>query len=403
MKNPYAIGTGPQRTDVSGLYGNVPVGTALNANTGEPFNLPAFGGVGRSGTPKLGEKQMAFTDGGHLNAYSNTEALQTIQWALDQARIASTDQPGGTPVIYGDPNKPMLNPGGANMYTTAEQHNILAQAMSDPSNEGFMVMGQELLGPVRQVIDYEGISRKILGPRDVKQGEIVRYDLDVYVVAVVIGDDGETPECMQGGAYIYPAFYEITAKPSVKLRDIYEMQYDVLARVQDRARQSIEYQEDRALRNSLNTASTVTNTPVAFASLNLAALEALRYQVEQHRLVADKILINRQELSDIVTQVSQQVDPITQRELIMAGFVGSILNMLVITSAGTNTFEAIPAGECYAVTNSSYLGGMPIRVPLMSQPADLFIEGKPVRGWYWYELLATTVFNSDAVALGQRL
>jgi len=256
---------------------------------------------------------------------------------------------------------------------------------------------------VRQVIDYEGMARKVLGPRDVKQGEIVRYDLDVFVTAWVIGEDGQTPECYQGGQYIYPAFFEVTAKPSVKLRDIYEMQYDVLARVQDRSRQAIEYQEDRALRNALAAASTATNTAVAFATLNLAALEAIRYQVERHRLVADKLLINRQELSDIVTQVSAQVDPITQRELIMAGFIGSILNMLIITSAGTNTFEAIPAGEVYCVTNSSYLGGMPIRVPLMSQPADLFIEGKAVRGWYWYELISQVIFNTRAVSTGTRL
>ena len=45
------------------------------------------------------------------------------------------------------------------------------------------------------------------------------------------------------------------------------------------------------------------------------------------------------EISDMVTVFSTEVDPVTLRELIMGGFVGMVLNMSVITSAGRNTFE----------------------------------------------------------------
>jgi hypothetical protein len=236
----------------------------------------------------------------------------------------------------------------------------------------------------------------------VKAGEVVRYDKDVYVQGWVIAEDGQTPQSVVEGRYIYPPEFEVTAYPSIEIKDKYRAQYDILARTQDRARMAIEYQEDLALINMLQAGGNQTNTTTFFATLNLAALEGIRYQIERHRLICDKFIIHRQEVSDLVNTVSTQVDPVTQRELIMAGYIGSILNAMIITTAGTQTFEILQPGEVVAVTAPEYLGGMPVRVELFSEPVNEFMEGRPRQGWFWYELISQVLANPAGVALGSK-
>jgi len=253
------------------------------------------------------------------------------------------------------------------------------------------------------VIDYEGLARKVFAPRTVKAGEVVRYDKDVYVQGWVIAEDGQTPQSVVEGKYVYPPEFEVTSYPSLEIKDKYRAQYDILARIQDRARMSIEYQEDLALMNLLQAGANQVNTTTLFATLNLAALESIRYQIERHRLICDKFIIHRQEVSDLVNTVSAQVDPVTQRELIMAGFIGTILNAQIITTAGTQTFEILQPGQVKAVTAPEYLGGMPIRVELFSEPVNEFMLGKPRQGWFWYELISQVLVNAAGVSVGQRI
>jgi hypothetical protein len=279
---------------------------------------------------------------------------------------------------------------------------VLAEYLSDPTGVGFARVGQELLNPIREVIDYEGWARKILTVRPVHRGEVVKYDRDVFVLAWVIGEDGQTPESAVGGEHFYPPEFEVTALPTLELRNIFQAQYDIIARTQDRARQAIEYQEDVACKRLLEMAATTVNKVIGFSALDLSSIEQLRLQVERHRLIADKILINRAELSDIINLIPQ-VDPVTQRTLFMLGYVGQIYNMSIVVSAGVNTFEVVLPGEVYVTTLPEYLGGMPVRVELTSQPVNMFWTGRAAQGWFWYSLLSMIVINPAGVAKGIKI
>jgi hypothetical protein len=288
----------------------------------------------------------------------------------------------------------------------AQGEAILRQAFSDPTTEGFKQVGQALLNPIKEVIDYEGLLRKLWAPRTVKQGEVIRYDKDAFVTAHVIADDGQTPQSVVEGKYFYPPEFEVSAYPSIELRDQYRAQYDILARAQDRARQGIEYREDIAGMNLLQAGGNVVNGTTLFATMNLAAIESMRYQIERHRLICDKIIINRQEVSDLVNNLTPfVVDPVTRRELMMAGFLGSILNTMILTTAGTNPYnwEILPPGSAVAVTAPEYLGGMAVRVELVSEAVTEFHAGRPRRGWYWWELMALALINHRGVALGLKI
>jgi len=363
---------------------------AVDRRTGDVFNPMSVGPIGRSGKRSVSATERMFDSKGELNASNNAEALDKIRAILD----------GRADGTYDVSNVRVASQAGD--YTVDESEAILREAFSDSSSEGFRQVGQGLLNPIKEVIDYEGLARKVLAPRTVKAGEVVRYDKDVYIQGWVIAEDGQTPQSVVEGKYIYPPEFEVTAYPSIEIKDKYRAQYDILARVQDRARMAIEYQEDLALVALLTAGANQVNTTTLFATLNLAALEAVRYQIEQHRLICDKFIIHRQEVSDLINNLVNNVDPVTTRELVMAGYIGSILNALIITTAGTNTYEILQPGELIAVTTPEYLGGMPVRVELFSEPVNEFMEGRPRQGWFWYELISQVLANPAGVAYGQK-
>jgi len=365
----------------------------VDSNAGEEFNPMSFGRQGRSGNRKVSSNERMFDNKGEINASDNAEVLDKIKGLLDGASDGTFDV-----------QQVAVHSKHASLKVDAADKDALVQmAMSDPTSEGFARCGQALLNPIKEVIDFEGMTRKVWYPRDVKPGEVVRYDKDPYVVGWQIAEDGQTPESQVEGKYIYPPEFEVSTFPLLELKDISRAQFNILERTQDRARQAIEYQEDLAGLTLLQNAGTTENDITYFATCNISALESIRYQVERHRLILDKFIVHRQEISDFVTTISQQVDPVTQRELIMGGFVGIILNAMVITTAGTNNrFQLLNPGEVIGVTQPEYLGGFGVRQELISEPVTQFNEGKPRRGWYYYELCFLGLGHSAGVALGQK-
>jgi hypothetical protein len=350
------------------------------------FNPMAYGGEAwRDGLQQAmpDPRQRVFDRAGQLNAYDSKDALVQIKHLLTnstrEARFARFHRQ-------------------AAQMMTEERRQILAAAVQDP--EGFAIMGQELLLPIKDLVDYEGWSRKVYRVRPLAQGELFRIAKDVRSTAWVIGQDGQGIEARLFGRYVTPSEFKIGSFPTVDIEEIYQMNYDVLDRAQDTARQEIELEEDKRGRALIDIASQTVNAVTSFSTLGVAAFEDIRFQVERHRLVVEKFLINRAELSDIVKTMSAQVDPVTERELILAGYIGSFLNAVIITSAGTGVEEVVPAGTVYAVTGPEYMGEMGIRVELFSEPFNMFSQMRFVKGWAFGEIIGFVIANPRACAKG---
>ena len=347
----------------------------ISLRAAQTFNPPAAGG----------SREPAFNNKGELNAYDFKDTVTQLTNVLTHL-AAQKEGPTTAFARHASANE------------RAEYFSALNDALSQ-GDEGMRIVGQELLNPIREILDYEGFARKVLAPREVGPGEIPRYDRDAYITAWVIGRDGITPESRVQGRYFYPVEFLVTARPTVEIQDIYQMQYDVLARAQDRARQAVEYQEDRACVNLLETSSTTVNDITYVTQFDWNALMDLKYQVEKNRLPVDKFLINLSESRDILKYVTNEhFDPVTQREIILQGYLGNILGIQLIASAGNGLFEPVPAGTVYAVSRPEYLGGMPIRVPLQSEPINEFLLGNAVKGWFFFEMISEVVLNPRGVA-----
>lgn len=361
--------------------------------TYNPRPLGGFKGTGKSYPARSGRM---FNEKGEINAWNKKDALQ-------QTAYLHQDILKNNPASRADLRRGASVSKESAISKEAKKRAIVA-AFKDPSGEGFHLIGQELVAPIKEVIDYEGWSRKCLRARPLAQGELFRLTKDIAYKATawVIGQDGMTPESRIHGRYVTGPEFKVTAFVDIDISEIYQMQFDGLDRAQDLARQDIERKEDQAFISALASAAVTDNDLTYFASLGLSAFEDTRWQVERHRLIVDKFLINRAELSDIVKTMSSAVDMVTERELILSGYIGNILNAQIVTSAGTNTFEVIPAGVFYAVPAPEYLGDMGIRIDLFAEPFNRYAVNQFVKGWALMEQIGYILPNSRAVAKGSK-
>jgi hypothetical protein len=328
-----------------------------------------------------------FDKKGEVNAYDKKDALTQIYHLLNDVTKKNASSLSFTRRNEGD---------------EAAHRKILAAALQDPSGQGFHRVGQELALPIKAILDYEGFARKLYRVRKLGQAELFRIPKDVRAVAYVIGQDGMTPEARIRTKWITPEEFKVTSFPSVDITDIYQSNFDILARAQDTARQEIELQEDKAGIALIDTLSTAVNTQTTFTTLGIGAFEDVRYQVERHRLLVENFLISRAEVSDIVKTMSAAVDPVTERELILAGYIGNILNAQILTAAGTGVEEVIPAGTFYATTGADYLGEMGERIELYSEPYNKYANNETVKGWAFIEQIGFGAPNARAAAKGSK-
>lgn len=343
----------------------------------------------RHATAERTDRRM-FDRKGQVNAIDKKDALTQISHLLNEV----TKRNAQALSFY--------RPDTESKISKEARRDILAAALQDPTGQGFHIVGQELALPIKVILDYEGFSRKIYRVRKLAQAELFRIPVDIRSTAWVVGQDGQTPESRIKTKWITPPEWKVTSFPSIDITDIYQMNFDVLDRAQDTARQEIELQEDKAGIALIDEAAQSVNSVTTFGSLGITAFEAVRFQVERHRLMVENFLIARAELSDIVTTMATLVDPVTERELLLAGYIGNILNAQILTAAGTGVEEVIPAGTFYATTGADYMGEMAIRIELFSEPYNKYAVQETVKGWAFIEQIGFGIANARACAKGMK-
>lgn len=351
------------------------------------FNPKRFAGYKDDGAVRkavASRTDRMYNGQGEMNAWDKKDAFRQTSYLMD----AQAQVPTGR--MYRQASKAELD----------EKRQVLAAALSDPSGEGFALVGQELALPIKAILDYEGWIRKIFRVRTLAQGELFRIPKDVRATAYVVGGDGQSIESRPQGFYVLPDEAMITSYPEVPIMEIYQVNFDVLDRMQDTARQEIQLEEDKRGLRLLDRGCLQTNAVSTFSTVSLSVLENLRYQIERHRLIVDKYLINRAELSDIEINMSGTVDPVTQREWNLAGYVGRFLGAHILTASGTpgTSQEVVPAGTIYCVTAPEYLGEMGIRIELFAEPYNRFPSREAAKGWAFLESCGFGLPNTRSCA-----
>lgn len=348
----------------------------------------AFGGVDSAG--KTAESKEYMFDGkGQMNAYDRKDAI-TQQEKFASLQSKYTRRPGKS----------------ASMYTPTEKQNIVESVFASGNADERLRFGAEMVPLILDRLDYEGFIRQVFRTHELAQGQINSYEKDVNVSAMVIQEDGQTIETIVKGNRILPPEFMVTSNPKISISEIAQRQYDIVDRTHDKATFQIMLKEDRMGLRELYQASTLENSQINITSgLNKSVLESLQYEVERHRLMVDKFIMNRAELGDLKKNINAiDYDPITSRDLLLTGIFGNIWGVNIFISAGVDSQGlenvSVPEGVIFAVTEGRYLGAMPIRVNLTVLPADQFVFGQPQYGWLFLEQIGMVCVNARAIACG---
>jgi len=349
------------------------------------LNPKAFGGMNTAGKHTASAEDM-FNSKGELNAYSKEDAINQ-QMRFAQLR-ANYQRPGKQ----------------AQSYFTPEERQRIVESVFAADEQERLRFGAEMIPFILDRLDYEGFIRQVFRTHQLAQGQINSYEKDVNVTALVIHEDGQTIESVVKGNRIFPPEFLVTAMPKITISEIATRQYDIVDRTHDKTTFQIMLTEDRNGLRELYQSATLENSLINVTStISKSVLETLQYEVERHRLLVDKFIMNRAELGDLKKNINAiDYDPITSRDLLLTGIFGSIWGVNIYVTAGVDEAGienvSVPEGMIFAVTEGRYLGAMPIRVDLTVLPADQFIFGAPQYGWLFVEQISQVVVNPRSVA-----
>ena len=279
-------------------------------------------------------------------------------------------------------------PAGREM-TQEQKTTLIAQALE--TEEGRSALASAMANPIRTSLDYQGIARRLLVVDPLPQGALPVYDRDVDAKAFTISKRGAAPDQLIEGERILVPTMEIVAYPQVQYTQIKERRFNIIDRAQQRAKSDIMAVEDENVFALVDAASQAVNAvTISKGSLTRDALTAAFGEIEQHDLPVTRVVMNAQAFKDIRKWGINEVDPVTQHEVLQTGLFGHIWTAEIIIS------KKVPRDTVYVLADPEFVGVMPIRQDIQVIPAD--IPSKLRCGWIVYEEVGFTVVNAQSVA-----
>lgn len=267
---------------------------------------------------------------------------------------------------------------------------VIAQALE--TDEGRVALAQAMVEPIRRSLEYQAVGRKLLMVDELPQGALARYERDVASIAHVVSRRGAVPDQIQEGEEILVPTFEIAANPTVRLSEIKARRFYIVDRAQIKAKEAIQKEEDTNIFNALIAAADTRNDQVVtnVGTLTIASLNTAFRFIEQHDLVAAKIVMHANQYAAVRTFGKDFYDEATQREIITTGLYGHLWTADIHVSSRMDTNTVL------VVASPENVGAFPIRQDITVLPAD---DPKKLRlGWVIYEEVGIVVVNDYAIS-----
>ena len=278
-----------------------------------------------------------------------------------------------------------------NSLTDQDKEMIIAQALE--TDEGRTALAQAMVEPIRRSLEYQAVGRKLLMVDELPQGALARYERDVASIAHVVSRRGAVPDQIQEGEEILVPTFEIAANPTVRLSEIKARRFYIVDRAQIKAKEAIQKEEDTNIFNALIQAATIRADQLVtnVGTLTIASLNTAFRLIEQHDLVAAKIVLHANQYAAIRTFGKDFYDEATQREIITTGLYGHLW------TADIHVSSRMEKSTVLVVASPENVGAFPIRLDITVLPAD---DPKKLRlGWVIYEEVGIVVVNDYAISL----
>ena len=300
----------------------------------------------------------------------------------------------------------------------------------------FRIIGELLLKSIAENLEVSSFVNKVLAVRQIRSGEVIRYDKDRDMVSYIVGENSQpkvyaedieqpltkrTPkeriEQRSEGRYVYPEEVEYSVYPSIKagefLKDI-KLTGQELAKIQRKAYDSMQYQQDNDLINLLLKAgeeNQIEANPMEIIQSLIYKTEAfgdwpcasILMNVEDANFIRE----NRDKFPGV--KLTEDSPSSVVGKVAKYGYFGNYNKIALFTQSQSMTEalrneekrDLVPKDTMIAVAPKEYVGGAPVRINWMSNPNEEEIVGRRVFGWFYYKLMSMLVINSKTVVVGK--
>lgn len=275
-------------------------------------------------------------------------------------------------------------------YSDSEKEAIIATALE--TDEGRIALAQSMVEPIRRSLEYQAVGRKLLMVDELPQGALARYERDVASIAHIIARRGAVPDQITEGEEILVPTFEIAAYPTIRLAEIKARRFYIVDRAQIKAKEAIQKEEDTNIFNALHAAVDARGQEVTApgSGLDAASLNEAFRMIEQHDLVATKIVMHANQYAAVRTFGKNFFDEATTREILTTGLYGHLW------TADIHVSSRMDADKVLVVASPDTVGAFPIRQDITVLPAD---DPKKLRlGWVIYEEVGIVIVNDYAIS-----
>lgn len=340
-------------------------------------------------------------------------------------------------------------PFGTTQGDLAQQAHLIETAMSTP--EGRMFIANKLMEPIRQERDYVSMGRQGFILDQLAQGDVPMYDSDLKTRATVLPQRGEIPQYRANSQRTMVPIFPLASMPMVAIDDTKLRRFNILERVQTKARADLAEEEDRLIFGDMVTTDASKTTyggqnaqargaftfvkpdgttsssggvsiyryatpesgdsfynagkidddvfdhyanEVTYSNVGLTKefLTNIYGAVLEHDILPDAFLMHPKDYIDVFTWGRDDLHPEAQKEVMQTGRMGSIWGVEIHTS------KIVPKGTVYCRAADEYLGVMPILIDL-----DVLDAPDPrglAYGFAFYEYIGMAILNGWGVSRG---
>ena len=229
---------------------------------------------------------------------------------------------------------------------------------------GLKRVAYAMQGPLKELLDYHGLGRRLLKVDPIPQGEIPVYDKDISEFASVrVGNFGAPPLVETRVKRIMFPTMQLARNARVPYEDIQIRRYPVFDRAKERIAISMAIAEDREIFNLLNVASLVgPNSPVALGAGGFLARScfAQAYGVlASNQLQPAQVVMHPSKYANILEYGQNDIDQVTLNATTETGSIGVFMGLQLLVST-----KLQDPGVVFMTTTPDKLGRIPLRKEL---------------------------------------
>lgn len=260
---------------------------------------------------------------------------------------------------------------------------------------GLKRVAYAMQGPLKELLDYHGLGRRLLKVDPIPQGEFPIYDKDIQEFSSVrVANFGTPPQVESRVKRVQFPTMQLARNARVPYEDIQVRRYPVFDRAKERIAISMAIAEDKEIFNLLNVASLVgPNDYVELGTddfLERACFAKAYGVLAGNQLQPAQVVMHPHKYIDLLQYGQNDIDQVTLNATTETGSIGVFMGLQLLVSTKLPDTNVV-----FMTTTPDKLG----RIPLRKELEVKIFDNAPkisfnVVGW---ELIGFGIHNSYGV------